>query len=176
MFTRRKRVQGLAEQPKPEDTRRRILVFGSRSDGNHWRGVARTAKLQWGAIQGQAEGLQGDSYAIITRAPNWREQPVSIKQIAEGVDRFKQFAREHPEMVFLVSALGCGLAGFSPEKIAPLLHDAPDNVILPELFYVAIKVYRELLNKAIERNGHAESNRPGPSGGPPPEVPEGAAE
>lgn len=163
LFSRERRVTGLAEPP-PDDNRRRIFVFGSNTEGRHGRGAARTAKAQWGAIHGQAEGLQGDSYAIVTKALNWREQPVSIRQIADGVDRFKQFAREHPEMVFLVSAIGCGLAGFTPDKIAPLFHDSPDNVILPEQFYVAIKVYRELLSGAAEREEDvrgAKSSRSG---------------
>lgn len=112
-----------------------IFVFGSNRQGRHGKGAALKARDLHGAIQGQAEGLQGNSYAIITKELRpWRPK-VTLEEIKQGVATFLDFAKDHPEMIFYVTPIGCGLAGFKPEQIAPLFKDKTDNVILPGIFY-----------------------------------------
>lgn len=104
-----------------------IFVFGSNGMGAYLGGAAATAVAKFGAIYGQAEGLQGQSYAINTMD--------GFEVMAEQVARFIKFAREHPELTFYVTEIGCGIAGYSPEEVAPLFKDVPGNVILPEAFF-----------------------------------------
>ena len=103
-----------------------VFVFGSNGFGAHNGGAAAMAMAKFGAIYGQAEGLQGQSYAINTMD--------GFEVMDEQVARFIEFAREHPEHTFLVTEIGCGIAGYSPEEVAPLFKGAPGNVILPESF------------------------------------------
>jgi len=119
--------------------KRECFVFGSNSEGRHGLGAAREALLCWGARYGQARGLQGDSYSIVTKElrPDW--PAVTIESVADEVAIFIRFARRHPDMVFRVTKLGCGLAGFVPEQIAPLFAKAPDNVLLPDEFKAVLK-------------------------------------
>lgn len=106
-----------------------IFVFGSNLAGAHGGGAARVAYKYFGAIMGQGVGLQGQSYAIPTMQGG-------VETIKPYVDEFIQFAVEHPEYKFLVTRIGCGIAGFWPDEIAPLFIDALDieNVILPKDF------------------------------------------
>lgn len=103
-----------------------IFVFGSNPDGMHGGGAARTARLRFGAVMGQAAGLQGRSYAIPTICGG-------LEAIQRHVDEFLCFAACHPELHFLVTRIGCGLAGFDAEDIAPLFRKALDaeNISLP---------------------------------------------
>lgn len=106
-----------------------IFVFGSNLAGAHGGGAARAALNHFGAIWGQGVGLQGQSYAI----PTMHGGPDRIQPY---VDEFIIFAEEHPEMDFLVTPIGCGIAGFTPADIAPLFARAKDleNVWLPASF------------------------------------------
>lgn len=106
-----------------------IFVFGSNLAGAHGGGAARVAYKYFGAVMGQGVGLQGQSYAIPTMQGG-------VETIKPYVDEFIQFAVEHPEYKFLVTRIGCGIAGFWPDEIAPLFIDALDieNVILPKDF------------------------------------------
>lgn len=106
-----------------------IFVFESNSQGHHNGGAARTA-LKWGAIYGQGEGLQGQTYAIPTMF-------ASVQNIVPYADRFIEFARLHPEMKFLLTEIGCGIAGFSPKDIAPLFKKSRsiENIYLPQRFW-----------------------------------------
>ena len=106
-----------------------IFVFGSNLAGAHGGGAARVAYKYFGAVMGQGVGLQGQSYAIPTMQGG-------VETIKPYVDEFIQFAVEHPEYKFLVTRIGCGIAGFWPDEIAPLFIDAIDieNVILPKDF------------------------------------------
>jgi hypothetical protein len=107
-----------------------IFVFGSNSAGHHAGGAARIA-MRWGAIWGQGVGLQGQTYAIPTMFG-------SSEKIKPYVDEFLTFAKAHPELKFLVTEIGCGIAGFTPNDIAPLFKSAIDenieNVYLPQSF------------------------------------------
>lgn len=103
-----------------------VFVFGSNGMGMHGAGAAAVAVRKFGAKFGQAEGLQGRSYAIDTMD--------GFEAMAEQVLRFVEFAREHPELRFLVTEIGCGIAGYTPEEVAPLFAGVPKNVVLPESF------------------------------------------
>lgn len=107
-----------------------VFVFGSNTRGNHHSGAAALAK-RWGAIQGQGEGLQGKTYAIPTMFP-------TALEIQPYVNRFIDFALQHPEKTFLVTKIGCGIAGFTEEEIAPLFQRVVSqnilNITLPEKF------------------------------------------
>ena len=106
-----------------------VFVFGSNLGGFHAGGAARVAVDKFGAVWGQGVGLQGQSYAIPTMHGG-------VDVIKPYEDEFIAFAREHRELKFLVTPIGCGIAGFTVEEIAPLFADAIDdeNIILPEGF------------------------------------------
>ena len=113
-----------------------IFVFGSNTQGAHGGGAARTA-MNWGAIYGQAFGLQGKTFAIPT-VDYTKSGKMSIETIKEYVDRFLDFAKENKDKKFLVTEIGCGIAGFKVSDIAPLfkeaLKDEFDNIYLPQSF------------------------------------------
>lgn len=111
----------------------KIFVFGSNRQGRHGRGAALHALLQCGAIYGQAEGLQGKSYAIITKELRGHYPPVTLKQVEQGVEEFIRFAKAHPEMEFRLTKIGCGLAGFQEQDIRKIVMSAgiPPNVEVP---------------------------------------------
>lgn len=106
-----------------------IFVFGSNLAGRHCGGAARTALRHFGAVMGQGEGPQGQSYAI----PTMQGGPETIKPY---VDRFIDLAREWDQNTFYVTRIGCGIAGHTDEEIAPLFDEAYDlyNVRLPKSF------------------------------------------
>lgn len=111
-----------------------IFVFGSNLGGRHGKGAALAAKKYHGAIQGQAEGLQGRSYGIPTKDDGHPLQVLPLDVIVGYVDRFLDFARMRPELRFALTPIGCGHAGYKPEQIAPMFRDAPRNVFLPPEF------------------------------------------
>ena len=106
-----------------------IFVFGSNLQGMHGGGAARIAYEKFGAIWGQGVGLQGQSYGIPTMHGG-------VDAIKPYVDEFIEFAKSHPEMTFLVTRIGCGIAGFRDEEIAPLFQECIEleNVLLPRSF------------------------------------------
>lgn len=111
-----------------------VFVFGSNLDGRHGKGAALWAKQHRGAIEGQGEGLQGRSYAIPTKGRGNPLPTLSLETIDLMVKRFLSFADQHPELRFQVTPIGCGLAGYKPQDIAPMFIDVPDNCIMPEEF------------------------------------------
>lgn len=111
-----------------------IFVFGSNTQGRHGKGAAKDAVDKWGAIYGQPEGLQGNAYAIVTKELRPGYPPVKLSDVRRGVDKFIAFARTKPGWRFYVTPIGCGLAGFKPEQIAPLFGVCPDNIFLPKEF------------------------------------------
>ena len=106
-----------------------IFVFGSNLQGYHAGGAAFTARVKFGAVMGNGDGIQGQSYAIPTMQGG-------VETIKPYVDKFIAFAGEHPELDFLVTRIGCGIAGFSAADIAPLFKEAVHmhNVWLPADF------------------------------------------
>ena len=109
-----------------------IFVFGSNFQGKHIGGAARVAKEKFGAVWGIGEGLQGKSYAIPTME--------GLENLAPAVQRFTSFARQHKELKFFVTAIGCGIAGYQAEEIAPMFLNAAylPNVYLPLSFWKII--------------------------------------
>lgn len=107
-----------------------IFVFGSNLQGYHGGGAARLAMNQWGAVWGQGTGLQGQTYAIPTMQGG-------IGTIRPYIDQFIKFAQNDPEKTFLVTEIGCGIAGFRPADIAPLFKNAINipNIWLPQRFW-----------------------------------------
>lgn len=110
----------------------RIFVFGSNLAGRHGKGAAKFAKKHKGAIYGQGRGLQGSSYAIPTKG--YFLEVLSLDAIRQHVSAFKNTARHRHDLRFQLTPIGCGLAGYKPEEIAPMFKDSPDNVDLPEEF------------------------------------------
>jgi hypothetical protein len=121
-----------------------IFVFGSNLAGRHGKGAALYARRHRGAIYGQGEGLQGTSYAIPTKdGRNGAKltdpsQLLPLEVIAIHVGIFLGFADAHPELTFQVTPIGCGLAGYKPDDIAPLFAKAPTNCLLPPEFVEAL--------------------------------------
>lgn len=111
-----------------------IFVFGSNLLGIHGKGAALTAVEKHGAIRGQGIGLQGNSYAIPTKENPRRT--LDLISINKFVAEFLSFASYTPEHCYMVTPLGCGLAGWRPEHIAPMFHRVFDlkNVKLPKEF------------------------------------------
>ena len=107
-----------------------VFVFGSNLQGYHGGGAARTAMDKFGAIWGVGTGLQGQSYAIPTMQGG-------IPTIKPYVDEFIQFTKTNPDKLFLVTEIGCGIAGFTTDEIAPLFKEAVavSNIYLPERFW-----------------------------------------
>lgn len=110
---------------EPDD----IFVFGSNLQGLHSGGAASVAFTRFGAVWGQGTGLQGQSYAIPTMQGG-------VETIKPYVDQFIELAREWDQNTFYVTRIGCGIAGFTDEEIAPLFDEAYDlyNVRLPKSF------------------------------------------
>ena len=126
---------------KPNET----FVFGSNLAGAHSGGAAGIAYKHFDAILGQGVGLQGQSYAIPTMLDG-------VETIKPYVDGFIMFAKQHPEHKFLVTKIGCGIAGFTIDEIAPLFKEAIDveNVILPKGFVEVIQqAYNSRRNESI---------------------------
>ncbi len=117
-----------------------IFVFGSNAKGVHGKGGAKDAKEKFGAIQGQAEGLQGQSYAVITKK-DWRvEKSSTLQEIGKGLQDMLLFAKANPDKKFLVSKLGSSNAGYTVAEIKNLFERLkafiPDNVVLPKEYEV----------------------------------------
>jgi hypothetical protein len=111
-----------------------IFVFGSNEAGRHGAGAAKTA-VKWGAIYGVGEGLKGQTYAIPTKDKNI--ETLNLEYINDYVVNFYHFAKINIDLDFLVTEIGCGLAGLTPEQIAPMFKDASalPNVYLPFRFW-----------------------------------------
>jgi len=111
-----------------------IFVFGSNRFGHHAGGAARYALDHFGAEWGNGEGLQGRSYAIPTME--------GLDSTRQAVQRFIAFAKAHPELTFLVTPIGCGIAGYTPNEIAPFFADARSlpNIYLPASFLESFEI------------------------------------
>lgn len=109
-----------------------ILVFGSHELGKHYSGYAQTAVHHFGAIIGQGEGRQGQSYAIPTIAKDGLV--LNLPFIQAYIENFKQYAKQHTHLNFYMTEIGCGFANYRIEQIAPLFIDAPENIHFPMSF------------------------------------------
>jgi hypothetical protein len=112
---------------------KQIFVFGSNTAGVHGAGAALQARKQFGAVLGVGEGMTGQTYAFPTLTANLKQ--VTFGDLIKSRERFYAVARENPDLSFLLTKVGCGLAGF-PEALMRgiFLDDAerPCNVVLPE--------------------------------------------
>ena len=113
-----------------------VFVFGSNRQGIHGAGAALHAARWLGAVRGQGEGpLPRDGleppacYAIPTKLDP--RTPLALDEVAHHVAAFLDYARACPTLTFQVTRIGCGLAGFTDEQVAPLFDDAPANCLLP---------------------------------------------
>lgn len=108
-----------------------IFVFGCRNSGRHFDGASCFALEHFGAIMGQREGRQGQSYAIPTIGGTFDKT-----ELQESVVRFTEYAAEHPELTFLVTPMGRGGAGWRPWMVSPMFREASEleNVYLPQVF------------------------------------------
>lgn len=126
--------QRIAQDRITELKENEVFVFGSNLEGSHGGGAAAIAAKKFGAIWGQGVGLQGNSYGIPTMHGG-------IEEIKPYVDEFIEFAKQHPNLKFLVTRIGCGIAGFTEEEMAPLFADAVsvENIYLPDTFWEIIE-------------------------------------
>lgn len=121
----------------PEDIKflapNEIFVFGSNLAGIHGAGAARLAFDKFGAVWGVGIGHEGRSYALPTKDKNI--ETLTLQNIRSYVSDFLEYAEDHPEFTFLVTKIGCGLAGWRVQDIAPMFNNASSNVILPKDFH-----------------------------------------
>jgi hypothetical protein len=112
-----------------------IFVFGSNTAGIHGAGAAKLAYDKFGAKLGIGYGLEGKSFAIPTK--NDKIQTLSLNAIKNYIEVFISYAKDKPELTFLVTEVGCGLALLTPEQIAPMFRNAinVENIYLPERFW-----------------------------------------
>jgi hypothetical protein len=113
-----------------------IFVFGSNITGHHGKGAALEAVRIHGAKRGVGFGHEGQSFAIPTKDEKLKTLPLA--KINGYVRLFLEYAEHHPELAFGLTPIGCGLAGYAPEQIAPMFDSAPVNVILPGEFMLAL--------------------------------------
>lgn len=118
-----------------------VFVFGSNLAGRHGKGAALFALRNHGARYGIGVGRMGDSYGIPTKDEHLRT--LDLQTISAHVERFLEYARQNASETFQVTAIGCGLAGYSPSHIAPMFKDAPPNCDLPPEFREIIEKERE---------------------------------
>lgn len=107
-----------------------IFVFGSNTAGRHGKGAALYARQHHGAQYGVGVGRTGNAYVIPTK--DERLVPLPLERIQGYVAQFLEFARANPDLLFQVTRIGCGLAGYSEWQIAPMFREAPENCHLPE--------------------------------------------
>ncbi len=133
------KTENITKRTTPENINKleenQIFVFGSNLSGRHGKGAAKTA-LKWGAKWGQAKGLQGKTYGIPTKDASIR-RTLTIEEIKPFVDEFIEFAKANEKLIFLVTEIGCGLAGLTPKEVAPLFKEAVNvsNIHLPSRFW-----------------------------------------
>jgi len=119
-----------------------IFVFGSNTEGRHGAGAAKQA-MKFGAIYGQAQGRQNRTYAIPTKDLSKGARSLPLPRVRASVDEFIQYALTWDDWEYLVTPIGCGLAGYKPEEIAIVfwkrfgrdLGSLPSNIVLSKVFY-----------------------------------------
>jgi len=120
----------------------RVYVFGSNLEGRHGKGSALIALKHHGAIYGQGEGRQGNSYGIATKKTPYITR--SLDEINGSVQTFIQYAIDHPEDMFDLVRIGCMNAGYKDEQIAPMFSNVPSNVIIPDEWRGILSIPKEI--------------------------------
>lgn len=113
----------------PEDS---VFVFGSNLAGTHQGGAAKIAHQHFGAMKGVGRGWSGQSFAIPTMNEHLQQMPLS--QIQHYIEDFKIYTQNHPKIKYFITAIGCGVAGYKVEEIAPMFKGISHNVIFPASF------------------------------------------
>lgn len=126
---------------------RSIFVFGSNRAGRHGKGAAAYAENHWGAIYGVGEGRQGQAYGIPTK--DYVLATLPLDAIKQHVKTFLSYAQHNPSLRFLVTEIGCGLAGYLPNEIAPMFAAAPTNCVLTDNFRAVLDGADRLLRRRI---------------------------
>lgn len=121
----------------------RYFVFGSNLAGIHGKGSALAAVQKHGALRGCGAGPQGSAWGIPTKK-HWKSSAMSLEEISPYVWALVEYAKQHPDTLFDVVRVGCGLAGYTDEEMAPLFNGAPSNVLLPERWREIIDEYYRL--------------------------------
>ena len=141
-----------------------VFVFGSNLEGKHYGGAAKFAVMRFGAEMGNPQGLQGQSYAIPTLetpggGPMATKLPLS--QIRQYVNEFADFAKSNPDMFFYVTPIGCGIAGFTEQEMAPLFQCCVglDNVALPQSFIDVIGEGDEMVESRKKNKRTIKENK-----------------
>lgn len=146
-----------------------VFVFGSNLAGVHGAGAAKLAR-KFGAVMGEGVGPHGQTYAIATK--DEEINTIALNLIEYQIEDFLYYAKSHPKKTFLVTAIGCGLAGYKPKDIAPLFfrHEIPDNVRLPTSF-IALSPAATSVIAAVKHGAGCASSKscqscqqPNPSG------------
>ena len=109
-----------------------IFVFGSNMAGTHQGGAAKIALQHFGAMKGAGRGWSGQSYAIPTMNEHLQQMPLS--QIEHYIEDFKIYTKNHPKNTYFITSIGCGVAGYKVEEIAPMFKGISKNVIFPASF------------------------------------------
>lgn len=116
-----------------------IFVFGSNINGIHGAGAARLAKLKFGAVWGCGRGWMGQTYAVPTREFTQGKgfETFDIDEIEEEIVSLEGFIMLNPDKEFLITKIGCGLAGLKIDQVAPLFESISKlpNVSLPKEFW-----------------------------------------
>jgi len=115
----------------------KIFVFGSNLAGKHGKGAAKTALNKYGAEYGKGRGRTGNAYAIPTKSR--KLNPLPLWRINYYVAQFLYYCTKHPTLKFRITRIGCGLAGYSNKKIAPMFKHAPSNCRLPKQWLNLLK-------------------------------------
>ena len=123
-----------------------IFVFGSNTQGRHGRGAALTARLKFGAIYGKPEGIQGKSFAIITKDLTKKTHPSrTTDQIISQIEKLYKYATLHPDKEFIIpyKCSDYNLNAYSSEEMAKMFasRDIPENIVFDKLFYELVKSY-----------------------------------
>lgn len=123
-----------------------IFVFGSNTQGRHGRGAALTARLKFGAIYGKPEGIQGKSFAIITKDLTKKTHPSrTTAQIISQINKLYEYAILHPDKEFIIpyKCSDYNLNAYSSEEMAKMFasRDIPENIVFDKLFYELVKSY-----------------------------------
>ena len=127
-----------------EDT---TFVFGSNLAGEHSSGAAKTALEHFGALNGVGRGWSGQSFAIPTMNEHLQQMPLS--QIQHYIDDFKTYTKNHPKNKYFLTSIGCGIAGYKVEEIAPMFKGISHNVIFPASFRPFVEKSLPKLNQKI---------------------------
>jgi hypothetical protein len=153
-----------------------FFIFGSNDKGNHGAGAAKLAKDKFGAKQNQSEGLQGQTFGIITKLYQdgkltkynelTPENKIKLKNlIKKGIKDLNLLAEQNPNNEYLVTKIGSNLAGFTENQMRQFFEiinkETPlkNNIILPKSYEVRddLKETSTSNVKPVEINSYADN-------------------